>query len=316
MDNVIIVNAYINNIDKEKILIKNLKQLKKYGKNILLISNSILSKEIISLSTNYIYNKENLLLPKERSPLKWFANDLETIHLYGESNSLAITKNLFYALNFAKINGYKNFIFIEYDNIINENDFYLLDNIFSILKNKNAFFTKFEKNLPISYDTKLFAGNIKFFIDKIILPHNIEMWNTIYPYSILNDTLEYIFPILFENYKNEIEIVDYKLSEYFLHSKFDFFSITNDINIVYNNDDLTKPILFLVGANSKYDIKIDGEVYEIFLTNGEQKRYDLDISNKNCYITINKNKKIYKNFELNLENIIHYKDKAIKYNLV
>ena len=316
MKNVIIVNSYINSKEKEKILKENLLQLKKYGKDIILISNSILSEEIIEFSNNYIYNKENLLLPKERSPLKWFADNVETIHLYAESNSLAITKNLFYALNFAKINEYDNFIFIEYDNIINEKDFSLLDKIFFTLLNKNAFFTKFENNLPISYDTKLFAGRINFFLNEIILPYNIEMWNNTYPYSVLNDTLEYIFPILFEKYKDEVEIIDNKLNEYFLHSKFDFFSITNDVNIVYNNDNLEKPILFLVGANSEYIITINKKIYQIYLRNGEQKKYNLDISNKNCYISIIKNNEFYKKYELNLENILYYKDKAIKYNLV
>ena len=120
MKNIIIINSYANTEEKVNLLLNYVKQVKKTNYDILLTSHLPLPPNIVALVNYYIYDKENFLLPKERSPVTWYADYEEYISLYCSRHGYAIIKNVYNALHFAKSLGYTDFIFSEYDNILSD----------------------------------------------------------------------------------------------------------------------------------------------------------------------------------------------------
>ena len=313
--NIIIVNAYINDSKKEEIMYESLTQLKKYNTKVLCISNSPLSDRIIKLCDYAIQNNDNILLPKERTPIKWFADNEESIHLYTTGNSLAITKNLYTSLKFVSDKGFKNFIFMEFDSIIHDEDFIRLDNIFKMLKDKKAFFCRLPYPDVVGYESRIHGGQINFFLNKISLPFTYELWTTTHPYASSTETLEYILPLVFTDYQDDIHFFEGTNAEYFTKSKIDLCSSTQEINIVYNTENQNKPLLFLVGTNAEYLVQINDTSESIYLSQGDTKKYKLDIEYNDCNIKVTKNKEEPKVFNLNMSNIEQYKPHATRFKL-
>jgi hypothetical protein len=82
MKNIVIINSYANTEEKVNLLLNYVKQVKKTNCDILLTSHLPLPQNIVTLVNYYIYDKENFLLPKERSPATWYADHEEYISLY------------------------------------------------------------------------------------------------------------------------------------------------------------------------------------------------------------------------------------------
>jgi hypothetical protein len=314
-DRIIIVNAYINNVEKETILSNTISQLNKYGAKILLVANSMIPEYIVSECDYFIYDKEDILLPPEKTPIKWFADSTESIHLYSKGNSFAIVRNLYTALNLAKAHGFKRFITMEYDNIINTVDFQLLDNIFEVLNNKQAFFCRTRYYDTIGYETRIHAGTVDLFLNKIILPHTYDEWIVTPPYSTHVETLEYIYPELFKPHENVIEFFDGSNAEYFRNSKIDISSSVPEISLVYNSENINKPLLFLIGTGATYTIIQNSISVEQFLSTGEIKKHYVDIGKTPTSLEILKDGITIKKYIVTEDTISDYKKFAIRYKL-
>lgn len=315
MENLIIVNAYINDDKKENIMYEALLQLKKYEAPILVIANSTLSDRVVKLCDNFIYNNDNFLLPKERTPIKWFADNNETIHLYSQGNSFAIVKNLYTSLKFAAAFGFKKFMFMEFDSIIHEDDFVRIDDIFKILDNKPVFFCKTSYAGTVGYETRIHAGQVDFFLNSVPLPHTYEQWVSTPPYSIQLETLEYIFPTVFNTQVDKIHFFEGSNAEYFKHSLIDLCSTTPEISIVYNEESPVHPLLFIISTGTNYTITCNDTILESkFLPAGTINKYYLDISVDDCNVKVKFNDRT-KEFMVTKENIVSYKESAIRYKL-
>jgi hypothetical protein len=315
-DEIIIVNSYIDSSEKESILRDSLIQLKKLGRKIVLMSNSmILSETVLALCDFHIYSSENLLLPPEQSPFFWHADNLEIVYLYCRGINLTVTRGINIGLHFAKNFGYKKFIYLEYDTIIHDADFPLLNTMFKAIDQKKAFFCKFGKEPQIGYETRIFSGDVDFFISNIPLPKTYKEWNTTHPYSTNTYTLEFIFPTIFEKYIDEIELYDGWNAKFLENSRVDIFTARQDANIVYNVNNPSNPLLFIVGMGAEYLIEINGvEIDKVWLNKHQLKKYYFTISDETTVVTVTRNQHT-STFEVGHYNIDTFKPYAVRRNI-
>ena len=90
MKNCIIVNFFVSTIEQEYLLTKSLESMSDLGYDIILSTNSPISKEIQSLCTHVIYNKKNRLKQKGENNSQfgscWITNGIENKKIKKDSN--------------------------------------------------------------------------------------------------------------------------------------------------------------------------------------------------------------------------------------
>lgn len=259
--NIIIVGCYITTDDNKKVLINYINKLKKTGNDILLVSHSpIDDQDILNLVNYYIYDYDNFLLPKEKVPVTWFADDFEYINLYSCMHMYAITKNIYTSLNFCNLNDYKYFIYTEYDYILDDQDISKISDVFDQLeKNDKKLFFGNPHNYT-HYQTQFFAGEIDFFIKNIPLVKTYDEWCTIYPYSLGNLPLEQSIALAAKDFIDKTIFVS-SIADYFSNSDTDVYSIYDHrYPIIYNLENKYLPLLFFISKGGNYLIKIDEKV--------------------------------------------------------
>lgn len=133
--NIFIVNAWIDSIEKEKILVKCIKRLKEFNIPILLVTagdrpnNLGKSKEIIpeikNLVDYFIFNEKNEVLPFEKikelnlNSLRYVQTNNVVVHSYVDfHHDYAVLSNLKKAILYANELGKKTIHYLEYDNFI------------------------------------------------------------------------------------------------------------------------------------------------------------------------------------------------------
>jgi hypothetical protein len=306
----IIVDTYPNTEEK-KILLKNyLLQLKKSGKDILLVSHYPIDSDIFKIVNYFIYDEENFLLPKEKCPILWFADAAETVHLYQHKHCYAIVKNMYQSILYAKNMGYENFIFTEYDTILADEDISKIDNIFSVIKeNKTAFIFSYH-NYELLMSTNFFAANINFFINNIPLVKSIDECYTTYPYSHTTESIEFIFSSIFTSMIDKIHVEKLSIYEYFLNSKINVHNIFETPNpFVYNIDNQNIPTIFMITKNATYKIFVNGNiVYEKKHAEHEWLKLPIVVDNESTRVVILKNDLIISDSILNKESLEKLKE--------
>lgn len=288
MKNLIIVDAYQNNITRQNALRECLTQLKKSGYDVMLTTNAKeLSADIVGLCNYCIYNDDNTLLPLETSPSCWFADQEDCITISGKAATYVIVKKLALGLSLAKTIGYTNFLFIEYDCIIHDMDLPKITHLFDKLNEKKAVFFHFwDDNFPLSdtnpigFETLVFAGNVNFFIEKMEFPVTYEQWVASEKYTIGHNALEYKFPVILKNEMHHIELItDKKSPTYFSHSNMDLFSNRYDVHLIENANSQTEATLLVIGNNDRTVISLDGTVkFDSVTPKNEWRKLHFDIT--------------------------------------
>jgi len=313
MKNIIIINTYPNSDEKLNVLNNHLKQLKKTGYDILLTSHLPIPEYILKHVTYFIYDKENFLLPRDRMPITWFADENDYISIYSCNHGYTIIKNLFLAINFLdSLNLYDNFIFTEYDNVLSDNDVLKTQNIIDILEKekKKLFIFKLSNQKfnfgCVLYQTSNFAGNIKFFKDNVKLVRSFDEWCTTPPYDNTNELLEYIFVQLLSHISDDdIYFFDGEAKEYFDTSEIDLFhTFDYKYNIAYNLTDKSNPVIFILSRGAKYEIIINNKtIYSKYAKKNEwiKEFFHIDDSDTKVIIKVD-DKEVY-SIVLNLDNI-------------
>lgn len=313
--NVIIISSYANTEQKAASLKRCIHQLKKLSLDTILVSNYTDADDIKSLVNYYIHDPENTLLSKEKSPVKWFADGNETIHIHHKGNSYMCCKHMYVGINFAK-NRYDNFLYTEYDNFISDADLPKIQDIFEKLKTKNAWICDFVANGDLFYETNIFAGNVNFFSEKIRFVKSIEEWNNMEPYSRMNETLEKIFPVLLNSYKDQIYFTGLSLDKYFDKSEIDVFSAYSNVNIAYNNEDRSTPMIFIITNNAQYQILLNDQVvYQKYHLKNDWIKYPIKITNEETNVKIKTNDQLLIDTDLSLFNVENLKENCIRYKL-
>lgn len=270
MKNLIIVDAYQNNIIRQQALQNCLSQLKKSGYDILLTTNAKeLPTNITELCNYCVYNDDNTLLPIETSPSCWFADYEDYITINGKAATYVIVKKLALGLSIAKTMGYTNFLFIEYDCIIHDEDLPKITQLFDRLKEKKAVFFHFwddgfpiSESNPIGFETLVFGGNVNFFIDNMEFPVTYEQWLLSSKYTTGYNALEYKFPVLLQSELHNIDVItDLKSPTYFSKSNMDLFSNRYDVHLLMDSNSSERAMLFVIGNNDRTVIILDGVVH-------------------------------------------------------
>ena len=271
-----IIPAYPDTIDKRKLLIDNINQLKSFGYKILLSSHYNIDNDIISMVDYYVYDSEDWLIKKEDFDKyniffeSWIIpndNKCKIHHCFPYHHSYAVYKLFKNAVFYTRALGiYNKLHFIDYDCFIGEKSF--LENHSKMLNERDAIFYDFGEK---SFFAILFSLNLNVALKIFSNFNNIsEYLNN----SIKNSILEYVIYELTNNLKIEYYILPReklteggnKMDQNTMISSVNFDLLGNAItefsfNIVRYND---KCILYLREklSNAKYKIKIDNKIAE------------------------------------------------------
>lgn len=167
-----IVDCFISNDNVLHKLRLCLSNLKRHGHDILLISNTIPPKDIISEVNYFLYNNQNKLFSGQYDDVGycdlWKKYDNITIHEITEEfqkHGLSVLCNLFNGLDLAKSLGYKSFQRVEVDDIYSENSYKFMKTIPHLCGNKKSLFYRNDgRDVSFHY----FYSEIDFFIQNFI----------------------------------------------------------------------------------------------------------------------------------------------------
>jgi hypothetical protein len=122
-----IIDCFINSKKIEGKLKNCVQNLKKYKHDVLLISNSIISEEILNLVDYYVYDKENRLFSDgdyNADPITLYKiyDNIEIYEIVSgvQRHGLSVMRNLFKAIKIAKEYGYTHFHRVEVDDIMGD----------------------------------------------------------------------------------------------------------------------------------------------------------------------------------------------------
>lgn len=137
MKDLIIINSYTPDYEREELLRKFVNQIDKTNFDIMVVSHSRLPDDLYEKVDYFIFDKENEILTNIDSKYQsWWGNEhfkINTTEARQFNHSVAAYKLFFIGINNAKILGYKKVHIIEYDTSLNNmshfnNNSKLLDN--------------------------------------------------------------------------------------------------------------------------------------------------------------------------------------------
>lgn len=130
---IVIIDCFVHSKNVEEKLRNCIKNLKRYKQDVLLISNKVISEDVLELVDYYVYDKENRLFSDKiysADPITLYKiyDDIEIYEVLSgvQRHGLSVMRNLFKAIKIAKEYGYTHFHRVEVDDIMGEIS---LDNI-------------------------------------------------------------------------------------------------------------------------------------------------------------------------------------------
>jgi|688.fasta_scaffold251294_2 hypothetical protein len=194
MKNAVLINAYPINEKKQQILERSVKNFKKLGLPIIVVSGCDIPIHISKDIDYYIINREKLVLNKSYlktcNDLLGKSNDLACLTfqmnnlqawVYYSNHNVTIARNTKMVFEFAKSIGFENVFYTEDDNVFNESSFDSINQHLEML-NKNdgikfisSWGTMVDSNTPMLFSC-LFFSNINFFLEHFKIPTTVEEW--------------------------------------------------------------------------------------------------------------------------------------------
>lgn len=127
MKKILILDAFIVDESEEKILSDFIDTIKKIGDDILLISNTKMSKEIQDKVNYFFYDKRNQIFTQNYESydyISYFTTHenfkISNLYVDKQPHGLSVLINLFTGVNFVKSLGYTHFYKMEYDAVLGE----------------------------------------------------------------------------------------------------------------------------------------------------------------------------------------------------
>lgn len=127
MKPILILDAFITDESDEKLLINFIDNMKSIGDDVLLMSNTTISKKIQDKVNYFFYDKRNQLFEKQYphydsidywTSYEWFK--VSNIFPHTQIHGLSVLINLFRSVRIAKELGYTHFYKMEYDALLSE----------------------------------------------------------------------------------------------------------------------------------------------------------------------------------------------------
>ena len=335
-DEIIIINAYINNSEKEELLDKCIVQLLKLGKDIMIVSHTPIDKKIISKIHYYIYDHDNSFLPPHLADCLWFSDD----YIYYQTNrygfakhSYSVWRSIQNAVSFAKVIGKKFFYHLHYDSYIDDKDLDVFDYVRKMVErnNKKGYAHKYPVYIRDGGESSFnglycafFAFDVDFFLDKIsplvYSPEEYHSRNFFEDLGVEVATIQCYLYNMFKNCLNKIYISESDNEELkiFPNSKFNtvfvddgrhIVDIVKDKNsgdiyfIMYNDYLCVRNYRIVFSRNGKVfhteDKELDEKGYYYIHLYGEPFDIEVYFKNEKEWNLIYKDKSI--NFDVNEE---------------
>lgn len=331
MDTAFVISTYPSNKTQREILQECIDIIHSKNYDIILVSHMALESEILSKVRYHIYDADNTFLPSEYTPFFFYRREGLQFNIYNAGHTLPICRNMKNGIGMAKLLGYETFIFMESDCIFSDEDFKRLESIVDYIKTHGQqmiFFKPENYRGPDGryvYETLLFGGYSKYFLDTFMPPTNVQQWFD----KKMGFTLEDTFYTIFQNGNADYFIVNCHSSEYFRSSRINVsrYGLLN-AEMIHNEVVNDEPVLFINNAlieictkyvqiwrRNKYDT--DWCLIEnLKLSNGEAwyKSYRYDDSEMQVEIYDDENglyECVKKRFKLSQTNLISFKKKGV-----
>lgn len=215
MENIIIIGTYPNEPYKEELLKECINRVKPLGFDILLVSHYPLPTYIQEMVNYVFYDKRNNLVSAKLTPKIGIKNNDFVLEISGNGHILAVSNNIVNGIKIADSMDYENFIYLEYDNIFTFDDLFKLGTLLRstlTLKKDMFLFNHIVGRIPI-YETLIFGGVVKYFMENVSLPVNEE--------DLKNEavSLERLFYAQQSNFQNNLYLIPQSSKNYFSESE-------------------------------------------------------------------------------------------------
>jgi len=286
-DTIVIVSThphYKSIVDTTKNCIN---QIKKIGYKVILSSHYPLTTELQDLSDYSLYDKNNPIL-KHNFYNQWNYSDSEMsakINFVScnadDYHGLAVHLNYYNGINFAKSLGFKKVICLNYDVVVDENDFDKIKNIDNILNNKKGFFFYNRASEGDTLKTVLYGIDVDFYLQRFKY-YTIEQYNNLVNENKCSNGLEQFYYNILNKHENELYIdIENNEETYLKNSKINLFSMVEYLTVLpdHNKNRFT---IFSLFSN-----KLDNRINKMYIyKNGEQiKEQIFNITKNNfCYL--------------------------------
>jgi len=230
MKSLLILDAFITEEMDEKLLNNFIDSSKSIGDDILLISNTKVSKETQEKVNYFFYDKRNQLFVEDynfNDFVSYFTNHgaftVSNIFSHPQPHGLSVLINLFRGVKLAKELGYTHFYKMEYDAILGEETktkIQEMNNSCESNNKKGVFFIEKDNKNGISAEPHYFFCEIDFFID--------NFWN-------INSEQDYIDYLTHENNNRDFITMEYFIYRNLIKSKIDEIYIYENMREVFSD---------------------------------------------------------------------------------
>jgi hypothetical protein len=262
MKRIVIISSYPSGRREIDILDRCIDGYKQMGWDIMVVSHLPLDRDISNKVEYTIYDSNNTFLPAHYTPFWWFDGIDFKIEIYNAGHTLPICRNMRAGIGLAQAMGYDEFIFTECDILLSEDDSIrlvaLMDAMTSM--NKKMLFFRPEEYRDCGgsyvYETVMFGGNAKFFLDTFQPPLDVHEWLRI----PMGYTLELSFYEQFSKHEDQFLLVHDHSSNFLKDSQVNVmrYGLFN-CEMVYNEKHPDEPLLFIMNTlilNERKQVKV------------------------------------------------------------
>lgn len=221
------------------------------GYDLMITTHCPVDKSIADKVNYVIYDSNNTFLPETLTPYYWLDTPDFKLKIFNAGHTLPICRNVSNGIHLAASLKYDDFVFMEADVVLSNQDFQLLDTYLNEMNQKGKKMVYFKPveyrdcNGSRVYETLLFAGKPDYFLSRFKPPLNLYDWVTL----PMGYTLELSFFEQFNKYEDEFLIIEDHSSVIFNTSQVNLFRYgLFNCEMVYNIEHPDYPTLFI--ANS------------------------------------------------------------------
>ena len=251
MKRIVIISSYPSGQREIDILNRCIDGYKQIGWDIMVVSHLPLDRDTSSKVQYTIYDSNNTFLPAHYTPFWWFDGVDFKIEIYNAGHTLPICRNMRAGIGLAQAMGYDEFIFTECDILLSEDDSIrlaaLMDAMTSMEKKMLFFRPEEYRDCDGSYvyETVMFGGNTKFFLDTFQPPLDVHEWLRI----PMGYTLELSFYERFSKHEDQFLLIHDHSSNFLKDSQVNVmrYGLFN-CEMVYNENHPDEPLLFIMNT--------------------------------------------------------------------
>jgi hypothetical protein len=251
MKRLIIIDTYPIGKREQMILNMCIDALSGKGYDLMITTHCLVDKSIADKVNYVIYDSNNTFLPETLTPYYWLDTPHFKLKIFNAGHTLPICRNVSNGIHLAASLKYDDFVFMEADIVLSDQDFELLDSYLNEMNQngkKMVYFKPVEYrdcNGSRVYETLLFAGKPDYFLSRFNPPLTVDDWLSL----PMGYTLELSFFEQFSAYEDEFLIIEDHSSVLFSTSQVNLFRYgLFNCEMVYNIEHPDYPTLFI--ANS------------------------------------------------------------------